>query len=60
MADLKSIIAELEDAENKLKAQIETLYGKVETTDFADEYAELQDVLSKLKTLDDPSPASDH
>jgi hypothetical protein len=53
---MDEIIAELEDAENKLKAQIEKLYGKVETTDFADEYAELQDVLAKLKAFKASGP----
>lgn len=56
---MDEIIAELEDAENKLKSQIEKIFGKVETTDFADEYAELQDVLAKLKAFKNspPSPA---
>jgi anion-transporting ArsA/GET3 family ATPase len=50
MADsmLKSIIAELAQVEAKLKAQVEKLFGKIETTDFADEYAELQDVHQRL------------
>ena len=48
---LQDIIAELTDAETKLNATITRLYGKVETTDFSDEYAELQDVLKKLNAF---------
>lgn len=48
---LQDIIAELTDAETKLNATIAKLFGKVETTDFSYEYAELQDVLKKLNAF---------
>lgn len=45
---LQDIIVELTDANSKFKAQVESQLGKIETTDFADEYKELSDVLQKL------------
>ena len=48
---LQDIIAELTDAETKLKNRIEQLFGKVGTSDFNAEYVELQDVLSKLNAF---------
>jgi len=54
---LQDIIAELTDAETKLNATITKLYGKVETTDFSDQYAELQDVLKKLNAFVAISPS---
>ena len=54
---LQDIIAELTDAETKLNATITKIYGKVETTDFSDQYAELQDVLKKLNAFVAIAPA---
>lgn len=53
MADstLQDIINELTDAESKLNATITKQFGKVEGTDFSNEYAELQDVLKKLNAF---------
>jgi hypothetical protein len=48
---LPDIITELEGAEASLKAQIEKLFGKIETTDFSYEYRALTDVHDKLKAL---------
>ena len=53
-SELESIIAELVDAETKVVARIEQLFGKVGTTDFASEYAEFQDALTRLKALVKP------
>lgn len=52
---LTDIIAELTEVEAKLKAQIEKLFGKIDTTDLSDEYALLEDALAKLKAFTAPT-----
>lgn len=50
-SSLADIIQELLDAEQRLKTSIEQSLGKVDTTDFSDEYQEFSDALEKLKSL---------
>lgn len=45
---LQDIINELKDAHDKLKEKVESQLGKIETTDWSNEYAELTDVLNRL------------
>lgn len=48
---LKDVLKDLENAEARLKAQVERLFGAIETTDFADEYQALCDVHDKLQAI---------
>lgn len=57
--ELEAIIQEFTDAEANLKAQVEKLFfGKIESTDFADEYTQLQDALARLKAYTPPVPVA--
>ncbi len=48
---MQSLAVELQDAENKLRATVERLYGKIESTDFWVPYRELQDVHAKVLAM---------
>jgi hypothetical protein len=48
---LSDIAAEIQSAEDSLKARIEKLFGAVASTDFAGEFAQLMDAHDKLMVL---------
>lgn len=56
---LESIIQELESAEASFRSQVEKLFGKIESTDFSDEYKTIQDAIDKLKAYAAQQPQAD-
>lgn len=51
MNELREAVEELASANTALKTQVEKIFGKIETTDFADEYAALVSVQEKISNL---------